>query len=83
MGIRAGAAFLVFVSLIVVVPVAGAAPPCRIDVGLIDFVPPLEETAEVIVVFRSSVDYPMVNGPRRSFRARSSGSRRGSAHRPS
>jgi hypothetical protein len=62
MSIRAGAAFLVFASLIVVVPMAGAAPPCIIDFGLVDFAPPLEETAEVILVFRPSVDYPMVSG---------------------
>jgi hypothetical protein len=62
MGMRAWATFVVFTSLIIVVPIAGAAPPCFIDSGLIDFGPPLEEIADVILVFRPSVDYPMFAG---------------------
>ena len=64
MGMRAWATFVVFGSLTIVVPVAGAAP-CYNDSGLTlpgEFVPPLENSADVILVFRPSVDYPMFAG---------------------
>lgn len=62
MGIHAWAALVAFASLIIVAPIAGAAPPCIIDVGLVDFAPPREETADVILVFSPSVDYPPFAG---------------------
>jgi hypothetical protein len=62
MGIRTGAALVAFASLLIVAPLAGAGP-CQIPNGLIDSVPfTLEEAADVVLVFRPSVDYPMFAG---------------------
>jgi len=64
MGMRAWATFVMFTSLIIVVPIADAAP-CYNDSGLTlpgEVGPPLDEIADVILVFRPSVDYPMFAG---------------------